>query len=111
MNQEEMFFKLYVLTLLVSISFLFLFLFTKKSKKKNHLWKSFNVVTAFLLFIFFYAFVEDRMYLLVWLPLVVLATIYSNGSVKFCSSCGKASIRKNGHSSIKKCLSCGIHFK
>ena len=111
MNQEEMFFKLYALTFLVSIFFLFLFLFTKKSKRKNYLWKSLNVVTAFLMFAFLYAFIEDRMYLLVWLPLVVLATIYSNGSVKFCSSCGKACIRKNGHSSIKKCQSCGVHFK
>ncbi|CAH6796559.1 conserved hypothetical protein [Vibrio chagasii] len=107
MNQEEMLAKLFVLALLASIFFSFFFLFTKKSSSKNYLWKSLNVVSAFLMFAFVYV---SGGYLVVWLPLIVLVTIYNSRSLRFCPSCGKTNIRKSGYLPVKKCQSCGDRF-
>lgn len=110
MNQEEMLVKLFVLALLASIFFSFFFLFTKTSSSKNYLWKSLNVVSAFLMFAFVYVSGEVGGYLVVWLPLIVLVTIYNSRSLKFCPSCGKTNIRKSGYLPVKKCQSCGDRF-
>ena len=107
MNQQEAFIGFAVYGLISSSIGFFTFFIIKGAKYKQTLWTLQSVVFGIFSIGFIYSSGGNGSELLVWVPLVILMSIYNIHSLKFCVSCGKTNVRKRGLSSIKSCNGCG----
>ncbi|CAK1715979.1 Zinc ribbon protein [Vibrio crassostreae] len=107
MNPQEAFIGFAVYGVISSFIGLFTFFIIKDAKCKQTLWTLQAVVFGIFFVGFIYWSGGDGPKLLVWIPLVILMSIYNIHSLKFCGSCGKTNVRKSGLSSIKSCSECG----